>query len=218
MNFRGSMNTFSKSPTWTRTRWLPEVNDHLRPAFERLARSLRLVERARDDGVENRPHKDDADLNDPQRQIVAEIQSGANLLKQFLASQLHDADEKIRARMPRQLDVTLAVADARASVAEAKLAHGATLEASRLVERRRLRGLKKFRADNRLARDAVYADEWLLPAATIFALIVAESIANAFIFNLHGYVGKRILCTRLMGTCVPVTNILSYRVQAQIPF
>ncbi|GEM_PF-3721229 len=187
MAARISLNPFAKSPTitgrWTRTRWLPEVNDNLHPAFERLAKSLRLVDRARAEGVENRPHKDDIDLDDPQRQIVAEIQSGTSLLRQFLTSQLHDAEEKIRARMPRPLDVALAVADSRASVAEAKLAHGATLESMRLVERRRLRGLRKFKADNQLSRDAAYADEWLLPAATVFALIVAESIANAFIFK-----------------------------------
>src|ERR1019366_6746551 len=102
------LNPFAKFPTktgfWTRTRWLPEVNDNLRPAFERLAKALRLLAPARAVGMENRPHKDDVDLDDPQRQIVAEIQSGTNLLKQFLTSQLHDAEEKIRSRMPRSLD------------------------------------------------------------------------------------------------------------------
>lgn len=177
-----SLNPFASSPT-IRTRWLPEIGDHLRPAFQRVADGLNLVQQARSEATENRPHKEDTDLDEPQRQIAAEIQSGANLLRQFLTNQLHDAEEKIRARLPRALDVSLAVAQARASAAEAKLAHGVILESDRLVERRRLRGLRKFKLDNRLSRDAVYSDDWLMPAALLFTIFVGESAANAFIFR-----------------------------------
>lgn len=177
-----SLNPFASSPT-VRTRWLPEIGDHLRPAFQRVADGLNLVQHARSEATENRPHKEDTDLDEPQRQVAAEIQAGANLLRQFLTNQLHDAEEKIRARLPRTLDVSLAVAQARASAAEGKLTHGAILEGQRLAERRRIRGLRKFKIDNRLARDAAYSDDWLMPAAILFTIFVVESAANAFIFR-----------------------------------
>jgi hypothetical protein len=176
------LNPFASSPT-TRTRWLPEIGDHLRPTFQRIADGLQLVRHARSEATENRPHKDDTDLDEPQRQVVSEIQTGANLLRQFLTNQLHDAEERIRARLPHTLDVALAVAQARASAAEAKLTHAAVLEGKRLSERRRLRGLRKFKLDNRLTRDAAYADDWLMPAAILFTIFVVESAANAFIFR-----------------------------------
>jgi hypothetical protein len=176
-----ALNPFAKTRT-TRTRWLPEVNDGLRPQFARLANGLRLVERARAEGVETRPHTAERDLDEPQQHVVAEMQSGANLLKQFLSNQLHDAGQKIQARMPRPLDVELTMAEVHASVSEAKLAQREELEARRLQERRRLRDLRKFRQDHGLKREASYADEWWMPAALLVALTVGEGLANAALF------------------------------------
>ncbi len=183
-----SLNPFAASST-TRTRWLPEVGENLRPAFRALAKSLRLVERSRDAGVENLPRTTDCDLDESQRQVVAEIQAGSNLLKQFLESQLNEAEEKIRTRMPKTIEAGLAVAGARASVSEAKQTHAAELEARRLIERRRIRDLRKWKRDNHIAHEARYADEWHLPAATLFALLVVEGLANAFIFKDAGDLG-----------------------------
>lgn len=177
-----SLNPFATSAT-IRTRWLPEIGDNLRPMFRRLASGLKLVARARSEAAENRPHKEDTDLDEPQRHVMAEVQAGANLLRQFLTNQLHDAEEKVRARVPRPLDVSLAVSQARASAAEAKLEHGSILENDRLAERRQLRGLRKFKIDNRLTREATYSDDWLMPTAILFTIFVVESAANAFIFR-----------------------------------
>lgn len=196
-----ALNPFAKSPT-TRTRWIPRLSDSLRPTFTRLARELRLETRAKEAGQQNLPHKDDRDLDEAQRQVVAETQTGANLLKQFLANQLNGARDKLHGRSPRPLQVELLRAEANAAVSEAKLAHGATLEELRLAERRKLRDLRKFRADHRLGRDAAYADSRLLPVAMLCALILFEGIANAYIFQAavnDGLVGGAIYAL-LFGT------------------
>ena len=148
-----------------------------------LENRLKLVRRAREEGRDNRPLKDDRDLDDTQSQILEEIRAGANLLKQFLSNQLSDAEKNIRSRMPRKVEVALALADARAAAAEAKLKHQATLISMRLTERRSMRNENLFRANNQLARDAAYSDDWWMPGALIFAIFVGESIANAFIFR-----------------------------------
>lgn len=177
-----ALNPFAKART-TRTRWLPDLADGLRPKFARLAKELRLVERARAEGVENRPNAADRDLDEPQKQVVAEMQAGANLLKQFLANQLHDARQKIQSRIPQPIEVDLVMAEVHSRVAETKLSERDELEARRLVERRKLRDLRKFRQDHGLSREAAYADDWWMPTALLLALTVGEGIANAALFT-----------------------------------
>jgi hypothetical protein len=188
MTHRVSLNPFATSPN-TRTRWLPELGNTLRPSFQRLSNELRIPKTAREAGVDNFPSATDRDLDEPQRQVVAEIHAGSNLLKQFAENQLYDAEEKIRVRMPKKIEIGLSTARARAAVSEAKQTHAAELEERRLVERRRHRELRKWKRDNGISREARYADEWYLPAATLFALLVVESLANAFIFKEAGDLG-----------------------------
>lgn len=207
MNFM-PLNPFAKSPT-TRSRWIPQIGNELRPIFERLAKALRLVERARSEGAENRPLHTDQDLDEPQRQIAAEVQSGGNLLKQFLASQLHDALEKIQARMPRPLDHSLALATAHTEAAKAKLAQADALEAARVSERRRFRTLRKFRMDNRLDREADYAQTWQLPMAFMLAVILAEAGGNTFLF-MSGVDGGFIEAFMKAAMCSVANVIIGY--------
>lgn len=176
------LNPFDVSPT-QRTRWLPVMSDQLRPSFEQLARQLRLVDRARNEGAENRPATADIDLDETQRQVVSEIAAGANLLKQFLANQLNDAQQRIASLRMSPIDATLALAEARATVSQAKLKVGEDLQEMRLAERRRYRTLRKFRRDNGLTHKADYADEWLLPTAVLVGLIAIEGVGNGFLFQ-----------------------------------
>ena len=177
-----SLNPFPVLPT-VRARWIPEVGNNLLPKFKKLSGALNLVKKARDAGVDNLPHKEDTDLDETQRQVVAETQAGANLLKQFLSNQLNKAKDAIYGRKPRQLDVSLVMADTRAAVSEMKLTHAAALEDLRLTERQKLRGLRRYKKDNGLNRDAAYSDDWVWPAALVFLLIVLEAIVNSFIFK-----------------------------------
>lgn len=176
------LSPFDASPT-ERNRWLPVMSDQLRPSFERLAKQLRLEERARSEGAENRPATADSDLDETQRQVVSEIAAGANLLKQFQANQLNDAHQKIASLRMGPLDPALALAEARATVSQAKLKLGEDLQETRLVERRRYRTLRKFRRDHGLTRKADYADEPLLPTALLAALIAVEAVGNGFLFQ-----------------------------------
>lgn len=202
------LNPFAKSPT-TRSRWIPQIGNELRPVFDRLAKALRLVARARSEGAENRPLQSDRDLDEPQRQIATEVQSGANLLKQFLASQLHDALEKIQARAPKPLDHSLALAKAHTEAAKAKLAQADALETARVNERRRFRTLRKFRMDNGLDREADYAQTWQLPAAVLLAIILAEAGGNTFLF-MSGVDGGFIEAFLLAAMCSVANVVIGY--------
>lgn len=175
------LNPFASSPT-TRTRWIPAIESGMRSSFEKMKKDLRLGERARSSGEENLPTTDDLDLDEPQRQVRAHTQAGVNLLKQFLANQLHGAEAKVRALRQRSLASELALAAATSDAAKAKQAAADDLESARLAERMRLRGWRKFRRDNGLSRKADYADARALPAVIIAAMVVMEGLVNAYLF------------------------------------
>ncbi len=186
-----SLNPFAKSPT-SRIRWLPEIGSELLPRFRQLSRDLDLVRRARSEGADNRPSKDDHDLDAAQREIGAAVVEGVNLLHQFLRDQLRRAKEQIQVRVPGRVDPQIAVIEARAAVQEAKHARGEDLVNLSLEQRRKLRQLKKFRADNGLSRDASYAPHVIIPISILVAMIAAEMAANATLFakaNPLGYAG-----------------------------
>jgi hypothetical protein len=186
-----SLNPFAKSPT-VRIRWLPEIAGELLPRFQKLARDLHLVSRARAEGAENRPNKDDQELDAAQREVGTTVVEGVNLLRQFLRDQLHRAKEQIQTRFPRRIDSQVALIEARAAVQEAKHAHGEQLVNLSLEEHRKRRQIKKFRADNGLSRDASYASHPIIPLAILFAMTAVEMAANSALFaktNPMGYVG-----------------------------
>lgn len=97
-----SLNPFAQSPI-TRVRWIPDIASELLPRFQQRAIDLDLVARARADGVENRPDKDDPELDAAQRDVGTVVVEGINLLRQFLRDQLHRAKEQILARFPARL-------------------------------------------------------------------------------------------------------------------
>jgi hypothetical protein len=186
-----SLNPFAKSPT-VRIRWLPEIAGQLLPRFQKLARDLNLVSRARADGAENRPDKDDQELDAAQRDVGTAVVEGVNLLRQFLRDQLHRAKEQIQSRYPRRIDPQIALIEARAAVQEAKHSHGEHLVNLSLEEHRKRRQIKKFRADNGLSRDASYASHLIIPLSILFAMTAVEMAANSVLFaktNPMGYAG-----------------------------
>ncbi len=199
---------FASSPT-TRTRWIPEIDSHMRPSFERMIKDLRLVARARSEGEENRPLTSDADLDEPQRQVVAYVQGGVNLLKQRLFSQLHDAELKIHARRPRIVDTDLATSEARAGAAKAKQAAAEELETARLSERLHLRGFRKFRRDNNISRKAVYANEASLPAVLLAGMVFADAAGNCLLF-MNATDGGLASALVLAAVCSGVTVALGF--------
>jgi hypothetical protein len=124
----------------------------------------------------------DHDLDEPQRQVVAYVQGGANLLKQFAANQLHDAELKIHARYPKTVDTELAISEAQAGAAKAKQAAAEELETARLEERIALRGYRKFRRDNNITRKATYADAVSLPVAELGGMVFVDAAGNGLLF------------------------------------
>jgi hypothetical protein len=186
-----SLNPFAKAPT-VRIRWLPEIAGGLQPRFQKLARDLNLVRKARAEGAENRPSAGDLELDAMQRDIGTAVVEGVNLLGQFLRDQLHRAKEQIQTRFPGRIDPQIALMEARAAVQEAKHSRGEQLANMSLEEHRKRRQLRKFRADNELSRDASYASHPIIPWSILFAMTATEMAANALLFaktNPMGYVG-----------------------------
>lgn len=186
-----SLNPFAKSPT-VRIRWLPEIAGELLPRFQQLARDLDLVSRARAEGAENRPDKNDQDVDAAQREVGTAAIEGMNLLRQFLRDQLHRAKEQIQTRYPGRIAPEVALIEARAAVQEAKHSHGEQLVNLSLEEHRKRRQIKKFRADNDLSRDASYASHPIIPLSILFAMTAVEMAANSVLFaktNPMGYAG-----------------------------
>ncbi len=194
-----------------RTRWIPAVGNALRPAFERLAASLRLVARARAEGTQNRPLTSDTDLDEAQRQICADVQGGGNALKQFLSDQLNDAEEKILKRMPAPLDAALTTADVAAAAARARLDHGEAIEGARVEERRAFRSLRKFRRDHQLAREAHYSPTRIWPIAMLAGMWLLESALNSVLFR-NGVNGGEAEGIALAGICSAVNILLGFLV------
>src|SRR5262249_17810985 len=125
-------------------RWLPEIGAQFLASFKRVARDLDLIRRARSEGAENRPGKEDREFDAAQRDIGTAVVEGVNLLRQFLLDQLRGAKEQIQARFPGRTDPQIALIDARAAVKEAKHLHGEELINLSLEEHRKRRQLKKF--------------------------------------------------------------------------
>lgn len=185
------LDPFGRSQTF-RIRWLPEISSELLPRFMRLARDLKLARRARAEGAENRPERDDRELDAAQREIGTAVTEGVNLLRQFLHDQLHRATERIQARLPAHIDPEIALVEARAAVQEAKHSHREQLANLSLEEHRKRRQLKKFRADHGLSHDASYASHPIIPFSILFVMIAVEAAANAVLFaktNPMGYAG-----------------------------
>ena len=173
-------------------RWIPVVSTELLPHFTKLASDLKLARRARTEGAENRPDKDDQELDAAQREIGAAVVEGVNLLRQFLRDQLHRAKEQIQARFPSPINSEVALIEARAAIQQAKHLHRDELVNLSLEEHRKRRQIKKFRADNGLSRDASYAPLVIVPLSVLFAIIAVETAANAILFaktNPLGYAG-----------------------------
>jgi hypothetical protein len=186
--WRTSLNPFAGSPT-ARTRWIPQISEGLRPAFEDLAVRLDLIKRARDAGVENLPHTADRAPDETQQAIVGKVLEDTNLLRQFCKSQLIEAEKKIGERQLRSAESERIIAEARVACVETRGRHEAILHRACVEAKTRLREWRKFRADNGINRQARYARNPITPWAWLMAILLAETLANASL--LLGFLAGR---------------------------
>ncbi|CAL4869692.1 hypothetical protein MMA231_03984 (plasmid) [Asticcacaulis sp. MM231] len=136
---------------------VPRISDSFQSEAEALAKKLNLAAQAREEGVENRPHSSETSLDKPQHQIVEEIRSRVSQLKQLAVAENAKAIARIRSATAETINVELILAQIGAEVSKVKLAMPEKLETARLTERKKLKHLRKFKADNRLRRSAHYA-------------------------------------------------------------
>jgi len=180
-----AISPFAKSSA-TRTRWIPQVGSQLRANYERLLRDLKLLARARSEGVHDRPPTQATDLDVAQHEALNAVDAGGNLLRQFLDSRLAEAKDLIGLRTPKLLDADAAKADAELSLRRAELSDAERLGDLWKAQERTHRQMSAFKRTNGLDREPMYADDVLKAWSLMIWLWIGESIVNAGAFGLAG--------------------------------
>lgn len=167
--------------------WIPEIGRGLRARYEQLLARLNVLRRARAEGVENRPHRDDVALDTPQQEILNEVEQGSNLLRQWLDGQLSDANDEIAARTPALIDGDAIVMESETVVRGAHADFTFRLTELWKAQERPLRLLKAFKLEHRLAtRDAAYSEDPYKPWIWLALIQVLEAIFNGGAFRMAG--------------------------------
>jgi len=172
--------------------WIAELSSEVKADFGRLAKELRLLETAQDEGRRNAPPPGDTDLNGTQLRIVGRIAQGLRALNAYLAEHLGEAVAAAQARLPQALDADHARAEIDGRIASALAERQADLVALREQELETQRDLNYFRRRHDLHRAASYRESPLLVFAILVGMFVVESFANAFLLRRiseQGWVG-----------------------------
>ena len=170
----------------TRVRWIPEMSGALRANFDRLVRDLDLKKRARREAVENRPATTDDDLDVAQREALAAVDAGGNMLRQTLDARLAEAADLVQARTPKALDGAAEVARARLDLDHAELARTESFVELWKEHQRALRQKLHFQREHGLVREPMYTDDFYKAWALLLWLWLAESGLNAVAFSWAG--------------------------------
>ena len=88
----------------TRVRWIPQVSPELRANQEKLMRDLRLLERARVEGAENRPEPEAREIDVAQREVLQAVDEKINMLRQFGEARLAEAAHLVNERTPTLIE------------------------------------------------------------------------------------------------------------------
>jgi hypothetical protein len=172
--------------------WIAELGSEVKADFGRLAKELRLLETAQDEGRRNAPPPSDTDLNGTQLRIVGRIAQGLRALNAFLAEVLGEAVAAAQRRLPEALDADHARAEIDGRIASALAERQTDLVALREQELETQRDLNYFRRRHDLHRAASYRESSLLVFAILVGMFVIESFANAFLLRRiseQGWVG-----------------------------
>lgn len=166
------------------------------PALEesRLKKELKIERRARQEGAHNQPETNAADLNQTEQSIVDRCQHGIDMLQQWAvreslkcANQLPHTDAG-----PGDFLVDDVKADVNLKIATLKAEAKDELVRLRIAERQLLRERRLFQQENHLNRSAHYPSSQLFPISLLAAMMIAEAVANAYLFargNPFGLLG-----------------------------
>ncbi len=174
---------FTSPHQWTKTdpAWIPELDDRMVARYEKLKTELKVEKRAFDDAAANSPQPDDADLNATQMQIRDHAVNKVSMLFAFLSEQLGLAVQNLAGEGDK-LNFAEEAKKAETDFDNALSENPALKDASdKLVKAET--ALKYFAARNKRMKPADYHSTPLLFWATLFGLLVVESIANGVILQ-----------------------------------
>jgi hypothetical protein len=180
------------SDKWTKQIAIPALSRDLAPDHERLKRTLRLDQQARDDAAQGLPDKDDKDLNASQLRACAEVFRGIARLHQFLAEQLGRAAQLLIGLRPAILDEDLERARIEQVVARSLNDHRGELIDLKEHELDTLLDLRYFKANNKLQRAAIYRASPHGLASLLALLMLVESGFNGLLLRKisdEGWIG-----------------------------
>ena len=150
----------------------------------KMAHELRLVEQARNAGIDNLPSRKDQEPDRVQHEIVDHGFQALEQLRHGTALYVNAQAECAARFNPAAAANDIAAAEQAAGQelrrldAEAR----ATVVDLLVEERRRWRELSAFRHEHRLGRDACYPQSWLWAGFVAAAILMAETFANASLF------------------------------------
>jgi hypothetical protein len=188
--------------TWSKTIWIPQIEDSFLVDEEGLTKELAVEKRAADDGQRNLPKRTDKTLNEIQMKICGRIFSGILLLNQFLAAELGKAVNAAKKRV-----ASVASAERIQNVISNQVQNTFAEHRARLVELRyedlsKRRDLRHFRFNNKLRRGAHYKTSLEMTFAILAAMFVGESILNGSLLSevmSQGLVGGALLAGVISG-------------------
>lgn len=156
--------------------------------LSKLRAKLKIDQTSIQEGRRDLPSESDRDLDAHQTEIVqhlGEMLDKARVLAineiQTILAKLGELDARIRARpFVQECQDLLSQFHSKTSSLESE--RRPRLERLRVAERRLLRNLNFFRAENNLNHEAHYPDSRIFHWAIIIGMIVFESLTNAYFF------------------------------------
>jgi hypothetical protein len=170
--------------TWTKTIWIPEINDRSKDRVAKLKRELSLEDRAAEDAHHNLPPQSDKTLNPPQLDICSKIFEEILFLNEFLASEIGKAIQAARPLMPPPIDVEAIEAQIGSAAQETIEKNERDLRELCREDLQAQSNLRYFRYKHDLENRPADINQSIVNAvALIFAMFLVESVVNGSLFS-----------------------------------
>lgn len=159
---------------------------------DRPVRQHTLAEAAdagRREAVNSRPASDALVPSAVEQSYIDQVRSHIRRMGLEITSLIGVCLRTVAANRLQTLDTELFATHAAGRVAEVKVKHAEGMVAARLVERKAKLDKRKFKDENKLTREAVYAPSMLYALGILALFVLVETVINAGIFMNSGDMG-----------------------------
>ncbi len=189
------------------TTFIPAGTDLSRQRIISVAAKHDIVNKAHAAGQKNEPATTDTDLDETQRALVDESQGFIGSVTRLAGTEITERANEVRTVMPRPLETVLEQSNVRRDVAEVKDKFKDDLDLALADRQRALRDLRAFEERNGLEPlSAIYKDDKAMFFAVLLALMLSESVGNAYF--LQDMQSSGFLGAMLLAVSVGIANVL----------